>query len=266
MGRRVKRFGSYVERGLGSAFLSFSGSAREVVRDDVRAKIRGLTPAHSWREIAGTVAPELPLPFLDEARATDRSHNLSQTSLGHQLDQVPEAMRQIIEFNRSEISSYLGANFRVSPPLIWTNTRIEQHLAGYDVYSNVWHQDSGDGNRLLHVFLLVEEVTESDGPFEYVPVKFAKQVFFDEFKSRYNDHPMGATRKLSHSTKITGKPRDYVIMNPAISPHRAGIPASSRTIANMTLYPEWRIKGVNVDWVSATQDGFGLLNLLTTMN
>ena len=68
---------------------------------------------------------------------------------------------KIIDQNLSSIKEYLGNNF-VTEKVLFLETTKSQSLKTHDIYSNIWHQDSHDGFKLLKIFVLPDDVTLDD--------------------------------------------------------------------------------------------------------
>lgn len=237
--QRFRRFSYLVGQAFTSSFFDSSARLDLVLRDQVNALARRLQRASRLKEISGRLPQHVSLPEFVQDTAEDRSHNLSGASLHNGFDELPDALFWVIQHHRREIEQYLGRNFYHGRASAWRNLSLPAELVGFDVYSNIWHQDNGDGNRLLHVFVFPQEITESDGPFEMVPATDVSTIFVTNFKSRNDVYTPGMAREMPLAVKMTGPKGGYLIMNPAISVHRAGIPSRSRDIVNVTLYPEW---------------------------
>lgn len=237
--QRYRRFFYLSGKAIASSFYDSSARLDLILRDQISGLFRGLVRASKYRELTGQVPGDIDIPQFDLEKARDRSHNQTGTSLQNTFENLPEVFLWIIRNNRLNIEKYLGRNFFYGSVSTWRNLSVPPELTGYDLYSNVWHQDNGDGNRLLHVFVFPQDITESDGPLEMVPIEHVAKMFVSDFKDRTDAHYPGTDRQMPFSTKAIGPKGTYLIMNPAISVHRAGIPSSFRDITNVTLYPEW---------------------------
>ena len=72
---------------------------------------------------------------------------VKNTSVELTLPELPSVLHQIIQQNYKSIVQYLGRDFVHDETLLWRDFNFSESLSGYDLYSNVWHQDSHDGNR-----------------------------------------------------------------------------------------------------------------------
>jgi hypothetical protein len=225
-----------------SPLVYASGAApRALLVDSLHSMRRRLPPARTWSEVSGQInLDELFLPVFDPTLAEDRSHNGSGTSYGYLLDAVPSAVWQVVKDHSSSIEGYLGRGFAASAAYVFRNYRLPAELRGFDVYSNVWHQDTMEGNRLLKLFVLLQDVSEDDGPLEYVPAKHSASVFHGSFGQRYDIETMGKDRTMPEHRKLIGPKGTYALVNTSVSLHRAGVPKGSRDMLQVTLRPSWR--------------------------
>lgn len=100
--------------------------------------------------------------------APKRGNSPACYSVSITLDKIPDFARKIIQFHRGKIEGYLGRKFLYEYPQVWRNFHLPNVLTTYDVYSNVWHQDSHDGSRVIKLFIQLNTVTESDGPLRFL--------------------------------------------------------------------------------------------------
>lgn len=112
-------------------------------------------------------------------------------------------------------------------------------LLNYDVYSNIWHQDSHDGNRLLKIFLLPHDVKNSDGPFHYLDEASVRK-HWALLRERWDWGKMKEIPRFEEENILTGIKGDYLIIDTSRCTHRASIPENYRDILQITLYPSWR--------------------------
>ena len=131
-----------------------------------------------------------------------------------------EIVNSIILSNMSQIRGYLGKHFCLEKAIIFRNYNFQEEFSGYNVYSNVWHQDSFDGNRLLKIFVLLDEVSDNDGPFHYHNLKNNK-VHWEKLKERWSFKKFGGVEEISDQETFTGKIGDYLIMGTSRLMHRA---------------------------------------------
>ncbi len=179
-------------------------------------------------------------PIFDIETATSRGHSTSTNSLSYVTVDVPEIFHEIISNNKSLIEGYLGEGFLFEAPLFFRTMAIPEEFANYDIYSNVWHQDSHDGDLLLKIFVLLKDVTLSDGPFIYLERKDTVNNW-QELRDRWSFSKFKSIPVFTEEKRLIGKKGDYLIINTACCMHRASIPAIERDMAQLALYPKWRI-------------------------
>ena len=187
IGRRAPRVRPILASGLSPLLFATGASTRRVMKDEFHSRLRKLTRVSAWHEPTGQLGADAcrALPTFEAEIATDRSHNRSRSSLGYSLTSVPPTVTSIIDRHRFEIERYLGVNFRAAETYVFRNFSLPVELQGYDVYSNVWHQDTMLGNRLLKLFVALEDISEADGPLSFVPARHVTDVYFTEFRDRY---------------------------------------------------------------------------------
>jgi len=159
----------------------------------------------------------------------------------------PAVIERIILTHLSEIQGYLGKDFVSEPSRAWRNFFIPIANRSSEVYSDVWHQDSHDGNRLLKVFVLLEPVHETDGPLHFLSLTQTRK-YWSKVHRRTK-----APRQDFHDQNIfTGSCGHYMIIDTSRHMHRAGVPDHHRDMLQVTLYPSWRAgyKGeVRTQWL-----------------
>ena len=137
--------------------------------------------------------------------------------------------------HKVSIEDYLE---RVLKPLIFRNYNFDHSFRCYDIYSNVWHQDSHDGNRLLKIFVLLHHTSEEHGPFHYLNFKDVKR-HWAKLKRRWSFESMKTVPTFDEQVKITGEAGDYTILDTSRCSHKP-IPHDKRDMMQITLYPNWR--------------------------
>ena len=239
--RRTPRVRPSLASGLSPLLFATGAATRRVLKDEINSRRRKLTRVSMWHEPTGQLGADAcrALPTFEVELASDRSHNRSRASLGYSLTSVPAPATSIIERHRVDIERYLGSNFRAAETYVFRNYSLPVELQGYDVYSNVWHQDTMLGNRLLKLFVALDDISVKDGPLSYVPARHVTDVYFSEFRERYEVGEIGKPRTLSHAKQFTGSKGAYVFVNTAYSLHSAGIPLESRDMLQVLLLPEW---------------------------
>ena len=163
-----------------------------------------------------------------------------------QTDSIHPAAIYIIKKNQGLIESYLGKNFLFEPPMYWRNFNIDKQYASYDIISNVWHQDSHDGNRMLKIFLLVNDIDEHDGPLIYLTRKDTIKNW-PLLRERWSFEKGKGIKHFNCEEKLIGQKGNFLIVDTSRHMHRASIPNNWRDLYQVSLYPRWhKAKGRTV--------------------
>jgi len=166
-----------------------------------------------------------------------RAHDRVFYSFGYQ-DSSPETMKvfaSIIKDHLDEIEKVLGADFLLNEPTFWRITHIPPGPSSFDIYSQVFHQDSVLDNFNLQIFVLLQDITPSDGPFEWIEKEHHRKAFYQcqkRDKLAVKDIPV---------CRLIGKKNDYLILSTGQSLHRDGIPddGRERVMASIGLFPKY---------------------------
>ncbi len=156
-----------------------------------------------------------------------------------ETDSIHPAAICIIKKNKDLIESYLGKNFLFEPPMYWRNFNIDKQYASYDIISNVWHQDSHDGNRMLKIFLLVNDTDEQDGPLIYLTRKDTIKNW-PLLRERWSFDKGKGIKQFNCEEKLIGQKGNFLIVDTSRHMHRASIPNNWRDLYQVSLYPRWR--------------------------
>ena len=169
-----------------------------------------------------------------------KSANISTTPFTERvwLPELPTVIHRIIDKHHTEIRKYLGEGFLNETALFWRNYKIEDVDLNQEVYSNLWHQDSSDGNRQLKIFVLPMRVGRFDGPFHYLPSVVSTKNFWRLRKRSIvsGEYPL----QIDGQCLFLGEVGSYRILDTARHMHRAGTPDLYRDMLQVTLYPSWR--------------------------
>ena len=156
-------------------------------------------------------------------------------------NELDKNVNEIIKTHYKEIVNYLGRSFLHDQVKIYRNYNFPEKFHDYDVFANIWHQDTHDGKRLLKIFVLLEDVDESCGPLVFLDRLNTKKNW-KLIKERYRTHNVNSRVKIENQIKFTGKKGDYLIVDTSNCMHRAGIPEIKRDMMQITLYPNWMNK------------------------
>jgi len=188
--------------------------------------------------VAGHINLE-PTFGLDEKRAIDRGNAAPdgrRYSKYHTLDwaEVPPSIKQAIKNYDSVIRMFLGDDYLINDGLVWRNYSIPEQYRGSELFSQHWHYDKVVDFRNIQLFVLLGDVTEDDGPFEFVSNPDEYHIL-PSVLDRNNQNLALDIRKL------TGKRGDTLLFSTGSTPHRAGIPAEGRyrDIFSIAFFPAY---------------------------
>lgn len=235
---KLVQFLKYIDLDFSKSFLGSQSTARHVLKDRLMSLLRRDINLNEFQIIQGNIILDSALVF-DTTRATQRGNGAINHSLSYRLNDIPREYREIILRHKDHICKYLGNNFLYESVLVFRTMNMPIDLETYDVYSNIWHQDSHDGDRLLKIFILLSDVAEDDGPFTYLDREGTLQ-HWAELAERWDFSKFAKMPKFPEEKKVTGKRGDYLIINTANCMHRGSIPRQHRDMMQITLYPSWR--------------------------
>jgi len=172
---------------------------------------------------------------LEEPRG--RSHNGEFYSYGY-TDKTFETkliFSSIICNHIDDIKKVIGPDFLLADPTFWRTTFIPGDIQSFDIYSQVFHQDSVVDNFNIQIFVLLHDVDSSQGPFQWVEKKYHRQAFAqcrNREKIIINDVPV---------SNLVGQKGDYLILSTGQTLHRDGIPnyGKERLLASIALFPSY---------------------------
>ena len=157
------------------------------------------------------------------------------------LDEVNIATKTAVDQNLAYIEKYLGSKFFVEKQALIRNFNFDNSFSNFDIYSNINHVDSHDGNRLLKVFMLIGDVDDDAGPLHYYHLKRVKESW-SSFRERWSFKNFREIPTFTDVEKFTGQAGDFLIIDTSRHIHRAGIPNEFRDMLVLSLYPQWRPK------------------------
>lgn len=242
---QIKKFLKYIRNDISKSFFYSQAAIDEILKDRIYSIFRCRT--NKFKIING-----IDKNFEDEKNDLLIFFNeklSSISSIDHGLDfskrlnieNTPNIFLRIFKNHQNEIKKYLGGEILIDKPLIWRNYNIDSKLSGYDIYSNVWHQDSGDGNRMLKIFVLLDDVNNNDGPFHWLNEEQTK-ANWDQVCDRWTFNVFKGVQKIPDENKLIGKSGSYLILDTSRCMHRASIPNNHRTMLQLTMHPKWRRK------------------------
>ena len=172
--KSFKRFTIYLTYSISKSFLFSQASFHNILKDSFFSKIRGLNKSfiniNNNIEISDKTVEQIKKDLTH--KSISRAHTkTSKFSKYITFKKIPNFIKKILKENKKPIISYLGHEVSYEDPVAWRLFHIDQEFEGFDVFSNVWHQDSHDGNRLLKIFILIDKVEDYDGPFHWIDEK-----------------------------------------------------------------------------------------------
>ena len=242
--KSFKRFTIYLTYSISKSFLFSQASFHNILKDSFFSKIRGLNKSFinikNNIEISDKTVEQIKKDLTH--KSISRAHTkTSQFSKYITFKKIPNFIKKILKENKKPIISYLGHEVSYEDPVAWRLFHIDQEFEGFDVFSNVWHQDSHDGNRLLKIFILIDKVEDYDGPFHWIDEKNTIKNW-DYLHERWTFESFKETKIYSEQRKLIGNKGDYLILDTSRCMHRDSNPSNTRNIAQITLYPKWRNK------------------------
>lgn len=220
------------------AFFGCQSIARNVIKDRFQSALRGNSGHLDFQIMTGAVSADR-IPMYDESKARGRSNGAGVYSSAYRANDIPSVFDEIIARHYKEIQRYLGKHFLYEEPLFFRTLNMPLALETYDVYSNVWHQDSHDGDRLLKIFVCLMDVNADDGPFMFLD-RAATLRHWAVLAERWTFEKIGAVPYFPEQQYAVGSKGSYFILNTATCMHRASIPREYRDMMQITLYPSWR--------------------------
>jgi hypothetical protein len=150
----------------------------------------------------------------------------------------PEILKKIIKDHQNKIENYLGKNFLLEKVMYYETFNLPKILVKEDIYSNIWHMDSHDGNKLLKIFILLQDVEDNDGPFVYLD-RLSTKKNWRKLVNRWTFDKKFVDYDYDEQNKFLGKKGDYLIIDTSICSHRASSPNESRKMLVIDLFPRW---------------------------
>ena len=217
--------------------MGSQSTARKVLKDRLMVKLNKGIDGREFEIVSG-VSPSTDIPEFDYGIASGRSNGAGIYSSAYRVDAIPSVFKEIIASHHHEIVKYLGNDFLYEPSLFFRTMNMPDELTTYDVYSNVWHQDSHDGDRLLKIFVFLMDIGKQDGPFMFLDRENTLK-YWPELVERWDFEKIAAVPEFSEQKFAVGAKGTYLIINTASCMHRASIPQKYRDMMQITLYPHW---------------------------
>mgnify|MGYP000421487983 FL=1 len=234
---QLKYFIISVDLLIGKAFFYSQSRFFNILRDIVYSKLYRLQK--NTKIISGHTSSLLPKLNHTLLKNRTRGNSTALYSSGYEFEEIPEIFHEIIYKHEIEIKKYLGSGYLYETPFVFRNFNMPKDLLNYDVYSNIWHQDSHDGNRFLKIFVLPQDVKKSDGPFHYLDETSVRKHWV-LLRERWDWGKIKEIPRFEEENTLTGIEGDYLIIDTSRCMHRASIPENYRDLLQISLYPCWR--------------------------
>lgn len=158
------------------------------------------------------------------------------------VEEFPSSVKRAIKNYDTVLRMFLGDGYRINEGNVWRNHSIPSEYRNTELFSQHWHYDKVVDFRNIQLFVLLGDVTEDDGPFEYVGNP-DEHIILPSVFDRNNKDLDRKTRKL------IGKRGDTFLFSTGSTPHRAGIPAEGRhrDIFSVAFFPAY----TNIGRISA---------------
>ncbi len=204
-----------------------------------KRSLRTFSEHHSHISFKGHVDLPPDFAFRPEIAAPRGSEvNGQYFSCGYDmpLEDLPTEIRTLILSFRGIIQSYFACETNASSAQLWRNIHVPQAIAQarQEVFADAFHQDLVVDQYNMQLFILLQETTEQDGPFEYLDGE-VQVTEMDYYRKRDRKVP------LSRSEKLVGKRGDYLLFTTGLTLHRAGVPAEDhqRDIMSIAFFPSY---------------------------
>lgn len=175
----------------------------------------------------------------DQSRAKDRGAKAPDGKFYSRYynlswEELPLGIKQALKQYDSVIRMYLGDDYLINDGLIWRNHSIPAEFRANELFSQHWHYDKVVDFRNIQLFVLLHDVTEADGPFEYVAEPDEHNLMPSVMKRTNMD--VGVK-----TGKFLGKRGDSFLFSTGSTPHRAGVPAEGghRDMFSIALFPAY---------------------------
>jgi hypothetical protein len=234
---KIKLFLNYLDLALSKSFFGSQSIVRKVLRDRFYAIIRRDVQSSEFRIVRGRT-PQAELPNFDDAKTLGLGNRAAEFSRMYFVEDLNDTLKQIILAHQLQIKAFLGEGFLYSPTLYFRTLSLPPGLDTFDVYSNVWHLDSHEGERSLKIFICLMDVGADDGPFMYLD-RVATLKYWKSLVERWDFTKMAAVPHFPEEQFLIGPRGTYLIINTGTCMHRASIPKGHRDMMQVELYPSW---------------------------
>lgn len=180
-----------------------------------------------------------PAFVFDEARARPRGEKAPDGkyySASYELkwQDFPIQIKDTIRNYDTVIRMFLGDDYHVNVANVWRNMSIPEEYRKSELFSQYWHYDKVVDFRNIQLFVLLQDVSEDDGPFEYIAEPDEYNLMASVLRRDNSDFS-------AKKSKLTGKRGDTLLFSTGSTPHRAGVPAPGRhrDIFSVAFFPAY---------------------------
>jgi hypothetical protein len=235
--KKIKMFMNYLDLAISKSFFGSQSISRYVLRDRFNALIRPDIKAKHFSICRGQLS-RVEIPNFDESKSRSRGNSTAVLSSMYFDNELPAAFQTIINAHLGEIESYLGKNFIYTSTLYFRTHHMPESLETFDVYSNVWHLDSHEGDRLLKIFVCLSDVGPSDGPFIFLD-RDSTIKHWGQLVERWDFKKFEAIPSFPEEQVLIAPRGSYLMINTSTCMHRASNPSKHRDMMQVELYPNW---------------------------
>jgi hypothetical protein len=212
---------------------------RKYYLSSFKRSLRAFSELHSHISFKGHI--DLPPDFcFDMERSKPRGAKIDGQYYSRDYEEevanLPKEVVSLIVSLRDIVQSYFACEANFNKAQIWRNLHVPSEIAvlSGEVFSDAFHQDLVVDQYNMQLFILLQDTTESDGPFEYLDADVQAREM-DFYRKRNRKAP------LTKSRKLVGKRGDYLLFTTGLTLHRAGIPDKNchRDIMSVAFFPAY---------------------------
>ena len=183
----------------------------------------------------------------DTFKSFDSQGNLANQRMKDAVGEKKLVRKLVNEHLKSDLFAYFQSHFKVFYPICWRQYPISNTDIKRNVYSNLWHCDSGKTS-IITAFILLADVTENNGPTNIISKQDTKKALSMGYINRDN---YGKSKNFFKNEadifKCTGKAGSIFYLNTRECLHKAGEISKGhyRDVMMLTFYP---IPGKKIEW------------------
>jgi hypothetical protein len=186
---------------------------------------------------------------LEKSRSNFGLSEKDAYSYGYEVSpsNIIDVVKPLLRDNRLEILRILGSDFLVNNIRFWRNLSLPNSEHLIDHYSNVFHQDTVIDQNLIQILVLLSDVGDDDGPFEWYEKDHHSKVHkYFKCRSDICKH-QDQISSLPSPHRLIGKRGSYLLINTGYHYHRDSIPmpAKDRVIMSIGLFPKYANIGMS---------------------